>query len=151
MSNRPFSNHDTGVSKGGRKTYQVHLEEELLHLLHLVDCRKDSAESRRQAYILLLADEGNRDGGFKDGDIAGVGIVTPERMRRQCVMEGLDAPLNRREQANRKKRILDGEGETRLVRLACSKPPSGRSEWTIQISRDWRSSQAYPWKRCGGH
>ncbi len=90
--------------------------------MHLVDCRKDSAESRRQAYILLLTDEGNRDGSFKDGDIAGVGIVTPERMRRQCVMEGLDAPLNRREQANRKKRILDGEGETRLVRLACSKP-----------------------------
>jgi len=68
--------------------------------------------------------------------LLGFGIVTPERMRRQCVMEGLDAPLNRREQANRKKRILDGEGETRLVRLACSKPPSGRSEWTIQISRD---------------
>jgi len=36
-----------------------------------VNCRKDSAELRRQAYILLLADEGNRDGGFKDGDIAG--------------------------------------------------------------------------------
>ena len=51
-------------------------------------------------------------------------------------MEGLDAALSRKEQVNRKKRILDGEGEATLVRLACSKPPSGRSEWTMQMLGD---------------
>ena len=68
--------------------------------------------------------------------IVGVGIATPERVRRQCVMEGVESALSRKEQVNRKKRILDGEGEAMLIRLACSKPPSGRSEWTMQMLGD---------------
>jgi hypothetical protein len=31
---------------------------------------------------------------------------------------------------------LDGEGEARLVALACSKPPEGRASWTLQLLAD---------------
>ena len=36
----------------------------------IVDGGKVSVQCRRRAYILPLADEGNGDGGFRDGDIA---------------------------------------------------------------------------------
>jgi hypothetical protein len=33
-------------------------------------------------------------------------------------------------------RKLDGEGEARLVALACSAPPEGRRRWTLQLLAD---------------
>ena len=123
-----------------RKIYRVELTpEERQELRRIVDRGKGSVQYRHRAHILLLADEGHKDGGYNDRAIAGivgVGIATPERVRRQCVVEGVDAALSRKEQVNRKKRILDGKGEAELVRLACSKPPSGRSEWTLQLLGD---------------
>ena len=73
-----------------------------------------SAEQRRRAQILLLADEARTDGGRIDADIAAivdVGTGTVERVRRRCVEEGLEAALERRVQANRKPRKLDGRGK----------------------------------------
>ena len=29
--------------------------------------------------------------------------------------------------------IFDGEKEAQLIKLACSKPPEGRSRWTLQL------------------
>ena len=66
---------------------------------------------------------------MKDEQIAKalkVGSATVERVRRRCVEEGVEAALGRRQQVNRRPRKLDGEGEARLVAMACSKPPEGR-------------------------
>jgi hypothetical protein len=52
------------------------------------------------------------------------------------VLEGLEAALFQRPQANRKARKLDGVGEARLVALACGEAPSGRSSWTMQLLAD---------------
>ena len=89
-------------------------------------------ERRRQAQILLLADEARTDGGRIDADIAAivdVSIATVERVRRRCVEEGLE----RRVQANRKPRKLDGAGEAALTMIACSDPPEGRAGWTLTL------------------
>ena len=59
-----------------------------------------------------------------------------ERVRRRCGGEGLEAALERKEQLNRKKRVLDGTGEARLVTLACSRPPEGYAKWTLQLPED---------------
>jgi hypothetical protein len=32
--------------------------------------------------------------------------------------------------------VLDGEGEARMVSLACSEPPEGRSRWTLKMLGD---------------
>jgi hypothetical protein len=31
---------------------------------------------------------------------------------------------------------LDGDGEARLIQIACSKPPEGRNRWTLQMIAD---------------
>ena len=53
------------------------------------------------------------------------------------VEQGLQGPLERkkREKPPREK-ILDGEGEARLIALACSQPPEGRTRWTLELLAD---------------
>ena len=124
----------------GRKSYGVRLDtDERERLKEVLDGGKGSKERRRRAHVLLLPDEGRPGGGLGDAEIARVlevGASTVERVRRQCVMEGLDAVLERKAQASRKKRLLDGTGEARLTMLACSAPPAGHARWTLKLLGD---------------
>ena len=128
------------MNSTGKKRYRVRLDDdERRQLRGMVDGGKGSKERRRQAHALLLADENRDGGGHRDADIAdvlGIGTATVERVRRQCVMEGVEAALERKVQVNRKKRLLDGEGEAKLVMLACSEPPEGHARWSLRLLGD---------------
>lgn len=128
------------MESAGRKICRVRLEEdERERLKGILDGGKGSKERRRRAHVLLLADEGRPDGGLGDAEIArvlDVGVSTVERTRKRCVMEGVDAALERKAQANRKKRLLDGEGEAKLAMLACSEPPPGHARWNLRLLGD---------------
>ena len=65
-----------------------------------------------------------------------MGTATVERVRRRCVEEGVAAALGRKEQLNRRRKKLDGQGEAHLVAMACSQPPEGRVSWTLQMLAD---------------
>ncbi len=122
------------------KRYRVRLaEEEQKELMALVSRGRAAAYKQTHARILLLCDENQPDGGMKDEEIARalkVGTATVERVRRRCVEEGLEAALGRRQQLNRRRRKLDGEGEAHLIALTCSQPPEGRAGWTLQLLAD---------------
>ena len=66
----------------------------------------------------------------------GVGQSTVERIRKRCVEEGIESAVNRKEQLRRRRKILDGEGEARLIAMACSEPPDGRASWTLKLLAD---------------
>ena len=122
-----------------RKIYRVRLDDEEREMLRGTVDGGGSRERRRRAHVLLLADEERPGGGYMDAgiaDVVGVGTSTVERIRRRCVEEGLEAALERKEQLNRKKRVLDGTGEARLVTLACSRPPEGYAKWTLRLLGD---------------
>ena len=106
---------------------------------------------------MLRADEDRKGGGFKDAAIAhvlGGGRATVERVRRRCVRDGLDAALERTDQANRRTKVRDGAGEATRVMLAGSDPPSGSAEWTLRLLGDkmvdGRLSTAYRRRPLGG-
>ena len=128
------------METAGRKIHRVRLErDERRRLKEILDSGGSSKERRLRAHVLLLADEGRSDGCFGDAEIArilDVGVSTVERARRRCVMEGLDAALERKVQANRKKRLLDGAGEAKLAMLACSEPPPGHAGWSLRLLGD---------------
>ena len=128
------------MTAGGRKLYQVTLtDDEQTQLQDLVDRGKGSKERRKRAHILLLADTGRDRGGRIDADIAdalGVNVTTVERVRKRCVMAGLDAALDRKPHPNPRPRLLDGEGEATLTMLACSQPPAGQASWTLELLGD---------------
>ncbi len=122
------------------KKYHIRLTtDEQQELKALVSRGRNAAYKQTHARILLMSDESRADGGMKDTDISGalgVGLSTVERIRRRCVEEGIESALNRRKQLRRRQKVLDGEGEARLVAIACSEPPSGRAKWTLKLLAD---------------
>ena len=122
------------------KKYRVGLtEEEQEELKAMVSKGRAAAYKQTHARILLLCDENQADGPMMDQEIAQalkVGTATVERVRRRCVEEGVAAALGRKEQLNRRRKKLDGQGEAHLVAMACSQPPEGRVSWTLRMLAD---------------
>ena len=59
-----------------------------------------------------------------------------ENWRKQAVERGPLSLLARKPQDRSNHRKLDGAGEARLVRLACSTPPEGRGRWSLRLLAD---------------
>jgi transposase len=91
------------------------------------------------ARILLKADINQEKGGWTDNKISellNIGHATIERVRQRFVEEGIESALDRREQKNRRRKIIDGEKEAYLIAIACSQTPKGKSNWTLKMLAD---------------
>lgn len=123
-----------------KKLYVIRLSaDERGGLSKLVDTGKVAAYRRRHAQILLLADQGEHGPGKPDHEVAesvGVWRRTVERLRKRYVQEGLEAALGRHKRSRDRSSVLDGEGEARLVAIACSDPPDGYARWTLRLLSD---------------
>jgi len=122
------------------KKYRIRLTTDEQQELKGVTSRgRTVAYKQTHARILLMSDESRRDGGMTDADISsalGVGQSTVERIRKRCVEEGIESALNRKKQLRRRRKVLDGEGEARLIAMACGEPPDGRASWTLKLLAD---------------
>ena len=122
------------------KIYRVTLtKEERKELTALVNKGREQARRTRRARILLMADEEQEGGGWKDADIAKAlkaSVRTVERTRQKCVEVGIETALNHTRPKKTRGKVLDGEAEARLVQLACSQAPDGREEWSMQLLAD---------------
>jgi hypothetical protein len=121
-----------------KKKYRVTLTAEERQQLHqLIAADKAAAKKLAHARILLKADAAPGGPAWTDDCIAEAVDVDPttvERVRQRFVEQGLEAALVRKAQARpSRERKLDGAGEARLVALACSDPPVGRSAWTLHL------------------
>ena len=108
--------------------------EERLRLEQLTRCGKAAAATLLHARILLKADDAAA--GWTDERIAAAldtSLATISRVRKRFVTEGLEAALDRRRPTGRRYHKLDGHQEARLVALACSPPPDGRTRWTLKL------------------
>jgi len=122
------------------KIYRVTLTtEEREELTALVNKGKGQARRLRRARILLMADEAQENGGWKDADIAkalGAHTRTVERTRENCVDRGIEAALNHTRPKKTRPKVLDGAAEARLAQLACSQAPDGHERWSLQMLAD---------------
>jgi transposase len=111
--------------------YRVTLTTEERQQLEVLVRGGTSATRRiKRAQILLAA-----DGGSKDEAIAqhiGVGTSTVYRTKQRFVEDGLERALNEvpRPGAPRK---LGAADESLLIAVACSEPPDGRANWTLDL------------------
>ena len=123
-----------------KKKYIVDLtESERADLEQLSNKGKIAAYKMNHARILLLADINRKQGGWTDlkiSDALNIALATIERVRKRFVEEGIESALNRREQKNRRRKIIDGEKEAYLVAIACSETPTGHARWTVQMLAD---------------
>jgi transposase len=122
------------------KKYVVTLaEDERQTLQEMVSRGKAAARKLMHARILLRADASEGGPAWDDAQIAEgleVGRATVERVRQQFVEEGFEAALERRRPNRLYRRKLDGDAEARLIAVACSPAPAGRSRWTLRLLAD---------------
>ena len=118
------------------KKYVVRLTaEEREGLEAMVKKGRAAAYKIRHANILLKADAaGPAWTDVRVAEAFGCHPRTVENVRRRCVLEGLEAAIVRKRQKKlSRERKLDGEGEARLITIACSEPPDGRDRWTLEL------------------
>jgi transposase len=120
------------------KKYIVKLsEDERERLNALIQKGKSPVRQVLKARILLKADASEAGEAWSDSQIAealDTSVDTIARCRQQLVEDGVDAALTRKHSPNSaRKRIFDGAAEAKLIALACSEPPKGRSRWTLKL------------------
>lgn len=114
------------------KKYIVDLtSEEREDLEALISSGVAPARKLTRARILLKADEGWTDKAISEA--LDVGTATVERVRKRFVEWGGIKAIERRKPRRQYERKLDGDGEARLIALACSEPPEGRTRWTLKL------------------
>ncbi len=120
------------------KKYGVRLSGEDRQQLETL-IRKGKGPARRllKARILLKADVSEAGEGWSDSRIIAALDTSASmvyRVRKQLVEEGFEAVLSRKQRkAPAVSRIFDGEKEAKLIAVACSKPPNGRTRWTLRL------------------
>ena len=111
--------------------YRIDLTaEERDQLGQLLSAGQCAARRLKRAQILLAA-----DGGASDETIErtiGAGGSTIYRTKRRFVECGLEAALSEERRCGAERK-LTGNEEALLIATACSKPPVGRSRWTLQL------------------
>jgi transposase len=119
------------------KKYRVTLTaEEREELQALLAKGKASARKLAHARVLLQVDETEAAAGRTDEETATalhLSVRTVERVRERFVEQGLAAALLPKASTRRYERAFDGAQEARLIALACSAPPEGKSRWTLRL------------------
>lgn len=89
---------------------------------------KAAARKIKHAHVLLKLDAGGPN--WSDARVAEVfdcSLRTVLTIRQRFVEAGVAAALERKpREPPPRERMLDGDGEAQLVRLACSSPPEGQ-------------------------
>jgi hypothetical protein len=123
------------------KKYIVTLTKNEKALLNeIINKGKHGAEKRKRAQDLLLA-----EGNYTDDMIAdrtGLSRRGLEQLRQRFVEEGFEVTLAGKPRGHRPK-ALGGADEARLIALACSPKPDGRTRWTLRLLADKWSTLAH--------
>jgi transposase len=118
------------------KKYRVTLTaEERQELQALIAKGKAHARKLAHARVLLQVDEtaGAARTDEETADALNLSTRTVERVRERFVEQGLAAALLPKPSTRRYERAFDGAQEARLIALACSAPPEGKSRWTLRL------------------
>jgi transposase len=95
---------------------------------------KSPAREQLRARVLLLSDRSQGEP-HTEAEISVAlqcSATTVGNIRRRFVREGLEAALHDKPRPGAKPK-LTGDVEAKLVTLACSAPPDGRSRWTLRL------------------
>jgi len=122
------------------KKYKVILSaDEREQLKKQISTGKAAARKLAHARILLACEESDAGRGASDTEVAEavhVSRPTVERVRKAFVEQGLERALNHKRPRQTRPPAFDGESEAKLIALACSPAPEGRSRWTMRLLAD---------------
>ena len=122
-----------------RARYIINLSvEERAELEGIVKKGKGSAHRIRHAQILLHSDKNAEPLTVKEiARLLHCHSETVCNVKKRFVEQGMVAALNRKPRNTPPgSRLFDGVAEAKLIQLACTQPPEGRSRWTLQMLSD---------------
>jgi transposase len=111
--------------------------EEKDELTKLTKTRKSDSRTALFARALLLSEKPPEGPGWLSKDVCdalGFGESTLERLKKRFIEEGLTGAFERKQLSAPQKEIkLDGAFEAKLMALAGSPAPLGRTRWTVRL------------------
>lgn len=112
--------------------------EERAHLEEIVQTGKYAAYKIRHAQILLYSSEGDDKKTIEEiSALLHCNKNTVCKIKEHFVISGMERALERKKSDQPPRpRLFDGAAEARLIAIACSSPPEGRSRWTLQMLSD---------------
>jgi transposase len=114
-----------------KKVYHIHLTPDQHQELERVsNSGTASARTIKRANMLVLASETYTD--VEISQILRCHPTTVERIRKRFVAAGVDFALSEKPRPGQPIK-LNGNAEAYLVALACSRPPEGRTAWTMEL------------------
>lgn len=102
-------------------------------LKQLISKGSEKARKITRCRILLMAHDGKTDTYIMEA--LGVSRNTVRTVRSRYVQEGLQAAINEHPRPGAPKKF-SGLQRAKITALACSKPPQGRSRWTLRLIAD---------------
>jgi len=122
------------------KTHRVVLTDtDRQWLLEFIGRGETSARAQTRARVLLKADEGPGGPAWSDDRIAEALELSSggvAGIRRRFSERGTQGTVQRKAPDREYERKLDGEQEARLIQVACSQAPEGRSQWSLRLLAD---------------
>ncbi len=113
----------------------VHLNsDQRQHLASLIKKGNTPARIQNRVRILLLLDrsQGNQLTQKQVAQATLTDTATVCQISRRFVLEGLNAAISEKPRPGAAPKIT-GEVEAQLCLLACSNPPEGQAQWTLQL------------------
>ena len=93
----------------------------------------ERARKLTRCRILLLSDEGKTDTAVMEA--LQVARNTVRQVRHRYIRAGVDAAINERPRPGARIKFT-GAQKAKITALACSKPPAGRSRWSLRLLAD---------------
>ena len=107
--------------------------EERKELKQLITKGAEKARKITRARILLLAHEGKTDTHIIEALKTARNTIRVVRSR--YIQDGLEAAINEQARSGAPKKFT-GRQKAKITAIACSKPPEGRSRWTLRLIAD---------------
>ncbi len=117
-----------------KKNHCVKLSEhDRLYLQKIVESGNDKARKITRCRILLLADKGKTDQEISDA--LGVCLATIFNIRRRYCKQELERAIGEAARSGQPARFK-GKSMAKITAIACSKPPEGRTRWSLRLLAD---------------
>ena len=119
--------------------YQIVLtQEERAQLERMTRDGKTPAKKFLYARALLLCDKGTGEGWKVEDAAAALGVTsrTIEHLKKRFAEGGIEGAFERSAPASPRAVKFDCNFEARLIAVACTEPPAGRTRWTVRLLAD---------------
>jgi transposase len=110
-------------------------EQQRQYLQKIVETGEDKARKITRCRILLLADEAKGKTDEEISDALSICLATIFNIRRKYHHDGLEGAINERPRSGQPIKFK-GKDRAKITALACSKPPEGRSKWSLRLLSD---------------